>query len=212
MGIMRSTLRRLFPRGPAWRLTGTMGALIDALAASLERAREYARGIVDESLPSTATDTLDRWFRMLGLPYDATQTLSTRRQRARQAYTAVGGQNKAYLESTIQQAYPDVELEEPDFRTGDMVGIGMAGQAEVTNYAPWVPGAAQDGTYPVEYFRLIGSVQNTYERNGLAGIFSRIQPAHLRAIYDVTILNATETSEVGLALTGLAEVGKTKED
>ena len=91
MDMMKRVLRLLFPPGHAWKLPGTLGDLVDALAESFARLRLFFRGILTESLPGTAEDTLSEWYETLGLKYDPTQGLSARQARADQAYTSVGG-------------------------------------------------------------------------------------------------------------------------
>lgn len=206
--LSESVLKKLFPPGSPWSLKGQFGNVVRAIAATFGRAYEFAAGVVDESLPSTVTDTFERWFDRLGIIYDPTQTTETKRRKIRQSYTAVGGQDKAYIEGVLQEAYPDLSLAEPDFTTDNMTGIGMVGEMQTTDYASWVPAGAQDGSYPVEYYRVVGQVESTYDRNGAQAILDRIAPAHLSAVFDIEILNATKTSEVGLAVVGLAQVGR----
>lgn len=212
MGLSNSVLRKLFPPGSPWALKGQFGNVVRAIASTFERSYEFAAAVVDESLPSTVEDTFERWFDRLGLKYDPTQSAETKRRRIKQTYTAVGGQDKAYIEELLQATYPNLTIEEPVFSTDEMVGLGMVGDMMVTDYALWIPASAEDGSYPVHYYRVVGEVESTYDLNGVQNILDRVAPAHLSPVFDVEILNATETSEVGIALTGLAEVGKTKDD
>lgn len=214
MGLMTRALKNLLPDGHAWRLPTTFRSVVEALGTSLERARVVAQAIVDESLPSSADETLPEWFDMLGLPYDATQTLDTRRNRARQSWTAVGGQNLDYLNDTIQIAFPNVEIRTVSgyFATENMVGAGMVGQMQVTSYPSWLVTEPTDGSYPYATYRVVGEVPDTSDLTRLLGLLDRIAPAEMEPVLEITVLNVTPTAEAGLAMVGLAQVGRTKED
>jgi len=208
---MRSALRSAFPRGLTWLLTGSLGNLIDALAESLERLRVFLMAVITEGNPGTADDTLQQWYAQLGISYDSTQDKSVLRRRARQAFTAIGGQSKEYIESILQVAYPNVTLEEYQSEPDNMVGYGVVGQMFVTSYPSWIPVGAQDGTYPVYYYRVTGEVSTAYDLTGVQNILERIAPLTHIAVYNVTVLELSKTSETGLAMVGLAEVGRGRE-
>ena len=215
MGIGQRSFRAHLPGGPAWRLATTFRAVIDALGLAFDRMREFITvEIIKESLPSTAEDTLSDWFTMLGIPYDSTQTLATRRARAKQAWTATGGQSLDYLNGIIQIAFPDVEIQGVFgyYPTEYMVGIGMVGQMQVTDYPSWLSPAPTDGSYPFAYYRVIGEVPDTSDLNRILGLLDRIAPAEMEPVLDITVTNLTPTAEAGLGMVGLAQVGRTKED
>ena len=211
MGIMRSTLRSLFPPGHPWQLFGNIGQLIDGLALSLERLRVFLMDVITESNPGTATDTLQQWYAQLGITYDQTQSTATLRKRAKQAFTAIGGQSKEYIEAVLQVAYPNITIEEFVSEPDNMVGYGMVGQMVVTGYPSWIPAGAMDGTYPVYYYRVTGEVNTAYDLKGIQNILNRVAPLTHIAVYSVTVLELSKTSEVGLGVVGLAEVGRGKE-
>lgn len=211
MGLMTRVLKNLLPSGGApWLLAPTFRALIEGLSVSLQRAKDVIDGILTESLPSTAVDTLPEWFGMLGIPYDATQTLTTRQNRAKAQWVAFGGQSLDYLNGIIQIAYPDVEIETvqlfcvPD----NMVGYGEVGKIQATDYPSWLTSPPTDGTYPYAYYRLIGEVPDVSDLNRLLGLMDRIAPAEMEPVLAVDIINITETAEVGLGMVGLMEVGR----
>jgi uncharacterized protein YmfQ (DUF2313 family) len=207
MGIAGRTLRSLFLRTP-WPLSDNLGALIDALALSIERLRVFLMDVLAESNPGTADETLRQWYADLGIAYDPTQSKAVLRKLARATYSAVGGQSRQYIESVLQIAYPNVSLEETIIETENMAGVGMAGQMMATDYYSWVPPAAQDGTYPVYYYRVTGTVSTPYDLNGIQNILDRIAPLTHIAVYDVTVLGITDTGMAGLGVAGLAEAGK----
>lgn len=72
-----SQLKQLLPRGRAWVLHASSWISKTLLAVGDELARVDGRGadIIDESDPRTATETLDEWEAMLGLPDECIETI-----------------------------------------------------------------------------------------------------------------------------------------
>lgn len=207
MDLMTRVLRDLMPRAGA-----TLSGVRDAIAAALERIRAALAALRTESNPGTASTTLEHWYSMLGLRYDSRLTLAARQALARSAYITLGGQSLTALTTAIQLAFPDVFLSRPVFTTELMVGIGMVGQIEVTDYPSWYTGA-EDGSYPVDYYLVGGAVNSADERTALLNLLQRITPAHMEPVIGgLVIRDQTATAEVGLGMVGLAEVGRTKED
>lgn len=209
MGLIKQALRQLFPP----RVFGPrIIAVMDAIAASVQSAYDFAAATVRESNPGTATETLPDWYAALGLKYDPTLTIDTRRALARQAYISIGGQAPQQLEDTLQIAFPDIEIQRVEYLTSQMVGAGMVGQMRVQDYPSWFTGV-EDGTYPYAYYRVTGFVNDQNELTALLNLLDRIAPAEMeRETSSIVIRNLTETSETGLAMVGLAQVGRTKED
>lgn len=209
MGLIKQALRQLLPP----RLFGpNIRAVVDAIAASVQSAYDYIAATVRESNPGTATDTLPEWYAALGLKYDPTLTLATRRALAQQAYISIGGQAPQQIEDTLQIAFPDITIERVEYEPAQMVGIGMVGLIMAQDYPSWFTGT-EDGTYPYAYFRVTGEVDDQQELTALLNLLDRIAPAEMEpATGDIVIRNLTETAEVGLAMVGLAQVGRTKED
>jgi hypothetical protein len=211
MGLMVTVLRRLIPQrvfGPRFV------AVLDAIAASIQTARDTVAAIITESNPGTAETTLAEWYAMLGLRYDPTLDLDTRQALARQAYISIGGQSLNALNAAIQVAFPDVEIEPVRLRRTDIVGVGMVGQIQTTDYPSWLPpGSLTDGTYPIAYYRVTGEINDAAERTALLNLLDRIAPAEMEPVTGALVIrNQTATAEAGLAMVGLAQVGRTKED
>ena len=109
MGIAEKSLKSLISK----LKTGVdFSALVDALAVSFERLRVFLRGVLTESNPGTAVDTLPEWYTQLEISYDPTQLTDVLQRRAQQAHTSVGGSSIGYLNEQLQIAYPDVFLQE----------------------------------------------------------------------------------------------------
>lgn len=199
MGLMTRALKNLLPRGSAWNLPTTTRQVVEALGASLERARVFSGSVLDESLPSTATETLAEWYAMLRIPYDATQTLATRRSRARQQWTATGGQSSSNLTEIIQIAYPSVSIlpSVEFFDSPEGAGEGEAGRMVAT-----------EGNFIWAYFGVDGEVQSITDLLRLTGLIDRIAPAEMEPVYTVTIINTTPAGEAGLGMAGLMQAGR----
>lgn len=209
MDLMPRVLRQLIPRG----LFGPQFvAVVDAIAGAVQLAYVRARSIIAESNPGTATTTLQNWYSVLGIKYDATLSLATRQEIARQSYISLGGQSLNALNNALQFAFPDVLIEPVSFDTQQMAGVGMAGLMMAQDYPSWYAGTT-DGTYPLAYYRVTGAVNDAAERTALLNLLDRIAPAEMESVTGaLTIRNQTETAEAGLAMAGLAQAGRTKED
>lgn len=209
MDLIKRALRLSLPQ----RIFGPrIVAVFDAVGANLQKAYDAAAAVIRESIPSRATDTLPLWYDQLGLRYDSTLTLTVRQGLARQAYVTIGGQNLVSLNAAIQIAFPNVYLDVILLDTGTMVGAGQVGIMQTTDYYGWYPGVT-DGSAQIDFYRVLGNVENQQEFLALLNLLSRIAPAHMEAVTgQLVILNITPTSETGLAMVGLAEVGRTKED
>jgi hypothetical protein len=184
--------------------------VVDAVGSNLGELRDYVIGAVTNALPGTAEVTLPEWYEMLGIPYDETQTLKTRQDRAQQQWTAVGGQSLDYLNGVIQIAYPDVEIElTAPFATPDsMAGFGEAGRMEARSYPSWLTPVPTDGSFPSAYYRVIGEVPDVSDLSRLLGLLGRIAPAEMEPVLAITVLNLTPAAEAGLGMSGLMEAGR----
>jgi len=204
MDLMTKVIRRLLPP----RLFGpTFLSAIDAVSTSIETARQFLAQTVDESIPSRATDSLSDWYAQLGLKYDSSLSLATRRAFASQQYATAGGQSKTALDGSIQAVFPRVDIDTPDYPITNRAGAGVAGLMVAQDYPTWYTGA-ETGEYPIPYFYVQGAVVNQADYDRLQGFIERIQPAEMEAIYSVTIDTTTPTARSGRALTGLARSGR----
>jgi len=204
MDLMTKVIRRLLPP----RLFGpTFLSAIDAVSASIETARQFLAQTVDESIPSRATDSLPDWYAQLGLKYDSSLSLETRRAFASQQYTTAGGQSKSAMEESIQAVFPRINLDTPDYPIANRAGVGVAGLMRAMDYPSWYTGA-EDGEYPIPYFFVQGAVVTQFGYDRLQGFIERIQPAEMEPVYSVTIDTTTPTARSGRALTGLARSGR----
>lgn len=206
MAIMEKVLKSLFP--PSWKLTRDLKAVIEALSLSFERIRIFFNGVLTESNPSTAVETLPEWHDQEGIDYDPTLSIEKQQSLANQAYSTTGGQSPGYLNTQLQIAFPDVELQEVSISPEFMVGFGMVGLMQVTNYPSWLPVIPSGGEYPNFYFRVVGEVDDVSDLTRITNLLSKIMPVPYEPVFAVTIRNLTPSGMVGLGMVGLMQVGR----
>ena len=206
MAIMDSVLKGLFP--PSWKLTRDLKAVIESLSLSFERIRIFFNGILTESNPGTAVDTLQDWHTQEGITYDNTLSISKQQGLIKQSYSSTGGQSIGYLEEQIQISFPDVQLQEVSIEPVDQVGSGMVGLMQVTDYPSWLPSPLSGGEYPNFYFRVIGDVDEVGDLTRIQNLLDKIMPVPYEAVFAVTIRNLAPVGVVGLGMTGLMMVGR----
>ncbi len=198
MGIVERALRLLFPKGLAWTLPDVLGTFVGALALSFDRLRLFLRGVLDESLPGSADDTLPEWFETLGLAHDSSQPLATRQATAEGQYTATGGQSFSYLQDQMQRELPEVFLNESpleDTGVSAIVGIARVGVARVGK-----------GNPAFSYF-VRGFVDDSTQFARMLAILQRIFPLYLEPVIGVTNRSILGIGRVGVGHVGTARVG-----
>lgn len=195
----------LLPGGFAWRIFGDTKKVIQGMGTFFNRAKVYIEQGIRESQPINSVDELPNWFRALGLTYDPNQPLQSRQGRASQLFAAIGGQSKTYIESVIQQAFPQITIEPFTITYDSMAGRGMAGKMMATSYPSWVPLEYQDGTFPWFIFRVVGEVDGQTQFIQLQDIIARIAPARLLPVYqDIELFVDVMMAGVGEAGRGMA--------
>jgi uncharacterized protein YmfQ (DUF2313 family) len=100
-----SLVKRLFPLGKAWEDL-LDSPLFSALGVEFARVDDRSKDLLTELDPLTATELIDEWETLLGLPDQCTPeglTLQDRREQARQKLADQGGQSAPFLESVAEQ-------------------------------------------------------------------------------------------------------------
>ena len=127
-------IRGLFPRGYAWdrvqESTSNLSKLMNAYAEESCRLDERAIQLIREVDPSTTSELLTDWERLLGLPdeCDTTegQTLQERRERVLQVLTTRGGQNETFYKELAANFGFSVDVisaeDQPPFLAGSRAG------------------------------------------------------------------------------------------
>lgn len=94
-------LKQLLPRGLLWHLEpeSWLSKLLLAIADELARVDGRGEDLLDEWDPRTATETLDDWERVLGIPDGCValaDSVGERRRAVTRKVIAQGGQSAAY--------------------------------------------------------------------------------------------------------------------
>lgn len=193
--IIRKALTRLMPpKG----FSGGASQVLDGLAVSLERAKEFLRAVEDESNPGTATAYIEEWLLLLGVsaPYGA--TLGDKRALALSAWTSLGGQSLDYINTQIRRVYPNAFIEEQPLDNELRMGEAEIGDLE----------CATDTPTQLLYYVVAGYVNWARERFGLQGIIAHIIPAHLTQIFEARVQFDGDVARCGIATTGRSICGR----
>lgn len=132
-----AALIQLLPPGGVWDASpgAVLYATLQAVADELERVRLRGLDLIEESDPRTATETIDAWERMVGLPDaqvpELPATLEARRVAVTAKLVATGGQSLAYWTALVEAAgYTLVRIELASMtRVGARVGARAYGDA-----------------------------------------------------------------------------------
>lgn len=201
MELMGRVLRLLFPPGSAWQLPGALGDLVDGLADSLKRMRDFLHDALAEMIPYTATDMLEEWHEALGQKYDPTQTIADQRTKLDAIMSAVGNTTLNQLNTQMHKELPDVDISEIyEEDTTAECGVGETGVAECAS--------TLEGEEVNPYlYRVEGEVEDDVEAARVAAVLEHFAPLHLAPLSDLVILTDTGTAECGIATVGIAETG-----
>ena len=200
-------LKSLFPKGSPWNLLGEFGKLINGIGTSINRVYLYSQETLAESNPSTTTDLLQNWFDALGIKNEPNLSLEEKRRILNTNYIGTGGQSKEYIQNQIQKVFPNIIIEEYIFPVLSMVGYGVTGLMQVSNYPSWIPIQYQDNSYPVYLYKVTGSVSNVTQFLILQDLIKRYAPLTHIPVY-VNINFFSNTGMVGVGQTGISEVGR----
>lgn len=127
-------LGRLLPRGAAWSpdTAPVLGNVLHAMGSELARVEARGAALVEESDPRTATETLDDWERVLGLPdvdvLEIPFTDAERRIAIVQKLVKTGGQSRAYFIQLAAACGYTVTIRDDLSRTVFRAGRARAGQ------------------------------------------------------------------------------------
>ncbi|APW38958.1 hypothetical protein RD110_18555 [Rhodoferax koreense] len=109
MGVIRTTAADyaqqqlgLLPIGPAWPVEGDNASvrIFDPTATALQALHQRAEQLLEEADARTASELLDDWERVVGLPdpcLDPPGSTAERRRRVVQRLTYQGGQSAAFF-------------------------------------------------------------------------------------------------------------------
>jgi uncharacterized protein YmfQ (DUF2313 family) len=115
-------LKALLPPGRLWRLepTSVLSKILQALADELARVDSALADLIDEWDPSTTSDLLADWERILGLPdgtYIPSADPAQRRLQVVAKYGSLGGQTAAFFVALAARLGMTSTVEETDPHT-----------------------------------------------------------------------------------------------
>ena len=181
-------VKTLLPVGAAWEQNApgsVVSATSDATAGELARVDQRSDDLQNELDPSTATEMLTDWERVLGLPEDCTNvvgTLSQRRAAAAAKYALVGGQSpQYYIDLAAKNGFEITITEFQLFTMGSSMGDPITSEADIYSFqvnAPeetirdFVSGGSQSG----DRLREWGNEQ-------LECLINKYKPAHTIATF-----------------------------
>lgn len=120
----RELLTDLLPSGRLWDVINqpTLSDLLESIAVELARVDGRVADALFEADPRQATELLEDWERLVGLPDECTPedvTTAERRNQVVQKLTSVGGISGAYYEFlTAQLGFPSVVTKPLPFQVG----------------------------------------------------------------------------------------------
>ena len=196
--LIEKTLRRLLPPGSPSAYTGHALQVLEALAVSLARPKEFLRSVQDEANPGTATAYIDEWLALLNVSPEYGATLGDKRALAFSAWTSLGGQSLEYINAQIRKRYPNAFIYEQDLDTELRLGEAEVGDLECSD---------AELTQRL-YYVVSGYVDWAVERYGLQALISHIIPAHLSQIFQSRVQFDGDVGRCGIATAGRSIVGR----
>ncbi|MGE0671974.1 MAG: YmfQ family protein [Methylibium sp.] len=175
-------LASLLPQGSAWprESTSVLRRLLDALAAELFRVDSRSVDLLAESDPRLASELLEEWERMVGLPDPCvTEALGVQARRAavESRLTSVGGQSRAFFMELASRLGYSISIDEFASEAEAIAGgIPYTG----TSWAhTWRVNAPEQ---TVRTFRVgeacAGEPLRSWGNEQLECAFNRLKPAH----------------------------------
>ena len=175
----------LLPPGRFWRrgdLSTRLARTFRGLAEEAVRIHDRGLDLIEELDPRTATDTIDAWERLLGLPdpcvSEALQpsTLGERQDAAFAKWTSRGGQSAAYFEdlAIALGVGPPVNIVEGPYLPF-RVAIGRMGDRLNPHGSQFIWILQAPAATPLD------------KRAQLECLVDRYKPAHTLALYEYTL-------------------------
>lgn len=185
----QNALLALLPRGVAWSkdTDSELGKLMAGIAEEFARIDERAQALLDESLPSRASETFEEWESEYGLPDPCSgidPTFQERLTALLQTYKMQGGQSRAFFIEVAALMGYDITVSEYGQRLyGDYYGDLYGGEDWV--YV-WQVNAAQVNFNEMRYGNKWGSLYRTWSNARLECVFNRLKHAHMKIIFSYT--------------------------
>jgi len=131
----RQVLQSLLPTGKFWTRaeSSDLTKLLNGLAEVFTRTEERSLELIQESVPSHATETLEEWELDFNIPdegYELESTTEGRRSVIKAKFIAVGQQDQGYFDDIATALGYDVSITE---FSKCLAGLATAGSSYATN-------------------------------------------------------------------------------
>lgn len=195
MGVVWDALKSLWPRG---RLS-IDAPLVGGLSDSVADLRTSSRGLLSESWPGTAVDTLPEWHTTLGVIYDPlARSVADQQTMLAAMMTGKGGSSLTQLQAQFDKEFGGRVVVSEAYLTG-ITGLALCGLARCGVSSPII--------YALGY-NVTGTIYSSTEAARVAAIIKRYGPAHLTPNSLLSDPSAVVVGIVGLGRTGLARTGR----
>lgn len=175
-------LASLLPQGAAWprESTSVLRRLLNGLAAELFRVDSRSVDLLAESDPRLASELLEEWERMVGLPdpcVTAALGVQARRAAVESRLTSVGGQSRAFFMELAGRLGYTITIDEFASEAAAIAGgIPYTGTSWAHTWRVNAP------PQTVRTFRVgearVGEPLRSWGNEQLECAFNRLKPAH----------------------------------
>lgn len=181
-------LSALLPTGPAWprHRQSTLQALLLSLAAELGRIDARSVQLVAEVDPSTTSELLGDWERVVGLPdgcVTAVQSVAERRMALESRLTAVGSQSRRFFIELASRMGYSITIDE--FRSAaeaNAAGLPVSGDDWAHTWR-----VTLGESVGVRFFRAgsgsAGEALKSWGNEAVECQINRYKPAHTRVLF-----------------------------
>lgn len=183
-------LKKLLPRGGAWRVPSTsiFYALLQAMADEMVRLDSAISGSMDEADPATTTDLLEDWERIVGIPDPCTGIRSTileRRYEVLSRLASRGGQSRYFFIALAASIGYTITITEFDrFLAGSKAGDGLYNKGWI--FAWRVNATSNQASVFRAGTARAGNILGFSTDSGLECLINRHKPAHTVVLFSYT--------------------------
>lgn len=185
------SLINLLPKGKAWSTESNTNLykLLNGLSLEFERVEKRKDQLLKESDPRTATETIEDWERVFGLPDDCDKesndfSIERRLKLVNRKISFRGGQSPSYFQNYIKALGFEAEVvENHEFRAG----MATAGNA-LSNGIEWINTfyIKVPKTFSYEFSAGIstaGEPLRVFRNASVECSINHIKPAHSKVIF-----------------------------
>lgn len=165
-----TVFKRLLPNGKPWLVpfNGDFDKFITAMSKEAERSEEFFNGVLNESIPNTASQLVDEWTDIYGINPDLPE--ETRKNLALSYYTSTGNQSESYIEEQLLKTGFLVDLIEQTHGNSEC-GVAECGVAECGGWGVIV---------------IVEATVTVQEEVELRRLVEYYKPLHITVVYNIS--------------------------